>query len=79
MSGINDKLRQRQIMILREASGADNDEMCRTELERCGGNLRLALLCLLSGLEPEAAASALAGAGGSVRGALARLGRAERA
>jgi N-acetylmuramic acid 6-phosphate etherase len=78
MSGINAKLRQRQIMILREASGADNDEVCRAELERCGGDLRQALLCLLSGLEPEAAGNALADAGGSVREALARLGSAER-
>jgi N-acetylmuramic acid 6-phosphate etherase len=78
MSGINAKLRQRQIMILREASGADNDEMCRAALERSGGDLRLALLCLLSGLEPEAAGEALADAGGSVRGALSRLGSAER-
>ena len=78
MSGINAKLRQRQIMILREASGADSDEECRAELERCGGNLRLALLCLLSGLEPEPAGDALAEAGGSVRGALSRLGSGER-
>jgi len=74
MSGINAKLRQRQILILREASGTDDDEVCRAQLERCGGNLRLALLCLLSGLEPEAAGQALAAAGGSVRGALSRLG-----
>jgi N-acetylmuramic acid 6-phosphate etherase len=78
MSGINVKLRQRQIMILREATGADDDEVCRAELERCGGDLRQALLCLLSGLEPEAAGNALADAGGSVREALARLGSAER-
>jgi N-acetylmuramic acid 6-phosphate etherase len=76
MSGSNEKLRQRQVTILREASGADEDA-CRTELERCGGDLRLALLCLLSGLEPSAAAGALAQAGGSVRAALSR--RAERA
>jgi len=79
MSGINAKLRERQIRILREASGGDSDEVCRAELERCGGNLRLALLCLLSGLEPEAAGDALAAASGSVRGALSRLGLAERA
>jgi N-acetylmuramic acid 6-phosphate etherase len=78
MTGINTKLRQRQIMILQEASGAES-EACRAELERCGGNLRLALLCLLSGLEAEAAADALAAARGSVRGALSRLGLAERA
>jgi N-acetylmuramic acid 6-phosphate etherase len=75
MSGRNAKLRQRQLSILKEASGAE-DEACRAELARCDGNLRLALLCLLSGLEPGAAAAALAGAGDSVRAALARLGAA---
>jgi N-acetylmuramic acid 6-phosphate etherase len=75
LSGSNAKLRQRQLSILREASGA-GDEACRAELARCGGDLRLALLCLLSGLAPAAAAEALAGAGGSVRAALARSGPA---
>jgi N-acetylmuramic acid 6-phosphate etherase len=69
MSGTNEKLRQRQIFILTEASGA-TEAACRAELARCGGDLRLAMVCLLSGLEPEAAALALA-AGGSVRAALA--------
>jgi N-acetylmuramic acid 6-phosphate etherase len=78
MTGINAKLRQRQLTILRDATGMA-DEACRAELERCGGNLRLALLCLLSGLEPGAAGAALAAAGGRVRGALSRLGAAERA
>jgi N-acetylmuramic acid 6-phosphate etherase len=73
MSGSNAKLRQRQLTILRELSGA-RDEACRDELARCGGDLRLALLCLLSGLEPKAAAGALTEAGGSVREALAGLG-----
>ena len=77
MSGSNAKLRQRQVTILREASGTD-EEQCRAELERCGGDLRLALLCLLSGLDPEQAAAALARAGGSVRQALAGLGPPER-
>jgi N-acetylmuramic acid 6-phosphate etherase len=74
MSGTNAKLRQRQVTILREASGAGHDE-CRAELARCGGDLRLALLCLLSGLEPKAATDALTEAGGSVRVALSGLGR----
>jgi len=78
MSGRNAKLRQRQVTILREASGADEDA-CRTELARCGGDLRLALLCLLSGLEPARAGSALTAAGGNVRAALSGLGPAERA
>ncbi|MGH3203392.1 MAG: N-acetylmuramic acid 6-phosphate etherase [Streptosporangiaceae bacterium] len=72
LSGTNEKLRQRQIFILMEASGA-TEAACRTELARCGGDLRLALVCLLSGLEPEAAARALA-AGGSVRATLAATG-----
>ena len=75
LSGTNAKLRQRQIFILMETSGA-SEAACRAELTRCGGDLRLAMLCLLSGLEPDAAARALA-AGGSVRGALAAIGAAE--
>ena len=71
LSGTNAKLRQRQILILMEASGAA-EAACRAELARCGGDLRLAMLCLLSGLEPDAAAEALA-ATGSVRAALAAI------
>jgi N-acetylmuramic acid 6-phosphate etherase len=77
LSGANAKLRQRQLTILREVSGA-TDQACGAELARCGGDLRLALLCLLSGLDPEQAAAALAEAGGSVRQALAGLGPADR-
>lgn len=77
MSSSNAKLRQRQLKILREVSGA-SAETCRRELARCGGDLRLALLCLLSGLEPTAAADALADASGSVREALTGLGFAGR-
>jgi N-acetylmuramic acid 6-phosphate etherase len=76
LSGTNAKLRQRQILILMETSGA-TEAACQAELARCGGDLRLAMLCLLSGLEPEAAARALA-AGGSVRAALAATGTAAR-
>jgi N-acetylmuramic acid 6-phosphate etherase len=73
LAGTNAKLRQRQLAILQEASG-EPGEACRTALERCGGDLRLALLCLMSGLDPAAATAALAEAGGSVRDALARFG-----
>ncbi len=69
LSGSNSKLRGRQIRILMEASGAA-EESCRAELARCDGDLRLALLCLLSGLDPKTGAAALAASGGSVRGAL---------
>jgi N-acetylmuramic acid 6-phosphate etherase len=78
MPAINAKLRQRQLTILREVSGAP-EETCRSELARCGGDLRLALLCLLSGIEPEVAAGLLADAGGNLRAALASLGLAGRA
>ena len=74
LSGTNEKLRHRQIFILMEASGA-TEAASRAQLSRCGDDLRLAMLCLLSGLEPEAAAAALA-AGGSVRAALAATGAA---
>jgi len=73
MNGRNAKLRQRQIRILREASGA-SEATCRAELARCDGDLRLALMCLLSGLTPEEAAPALATALGNVRAALAATG-----
>jgi N-acetylmuramic acid 6-phosphate etherase len=70
MSGANAKLQGRQLRILVEASGADEDT-CRSQLARCGGDLRLALFCLLSGLEPGPAATALGAADGRVRAALA--------
>ena len=70
LSGTNAKLRRRQLTILMEATDAD-EEACRDQLALCGGDLRLALLCLLSGLDADGAVSALAQANGSVRGALA--------
>jgi N-acetylmuramic acid 6-phosphate etherase len=78
MSGTNAKLRQRQVTILCEASGAQ-EHACRDALARCSGDLRVALLCLLSGLEPAEAADELAESGGSVRAALSRLGHTDRA
>jgi len=73
MNGRNAKLRKRQITILTQASGA-TEAACAVELARCDGDLRLALLCVLSGLAPDRAAPALAVARGSVRDALAALG-----
>jgi N-acetylmuramic acid 6-phosphate etherase len=73
MSGRNAKLGNRQITILMEASGASEAE-CHAELDRCDGDLRLALLCLLSGLAPGQARPRLAAAHGSVRAALAATG-----
>lgn len=73
MSGTNAKLRHRQVIILMEATGAA-EAACRAELARCGGDLRRAIVCMVSGLAPEAAGQALAAAGGSVRAALAVTG-----
>ncbi len=73
MNARNAKLRQRQITILIEASGA-TETACRDELARCDGDLRLALLCLLSGLSADQARPALAAALGSVRAALTAIG-----
>jgi N-acetylmuramic acid 6-phosphate etherase len=70
LSGTNEKLRRRQVLILTDISGA-SEAAIRAELDRCGGDLRLALLCLLAGLTPETAARTLDAAGGKVRAALA--------
>jgi N-acetylmuramic acid 6-phosphate etherase len=72
MNGRNAKLRQRQITILMEASGESEPE-CRAQLAKCGGDLRRALLCLLSALTPEQAALALEAESGSIRAALAAV------
>ena len=78
MNGRNAKLRRRQITILAEASGA-SDATCAAVLARCDGDLRLALVCLLSGLDPDRARPPLAAARGSVRAALTALGAQEAA
>jgi N-acetylmuramic acid 6-phosphate etherase len=70
--GRNAKLRRRQITILNQVTGAA-EATCAAELARCDGDLRLALLCMLSGLAPDRMRPVLAAAGGSVRAALAAL------
>jgi N-acetylmuramic acid 6-phosphate etherase len=70
VAGTNEKLRQRRLVILMQTSGAD-EATCRSVLASCGGDPRLAMLCLLAGLTPAAAARALTHADGSVRAALA--------
>jgi N-acetylmuramic acid 6-phosphate etherase len=73
LAGTNEKLRRRQLLILTDVSGAE-EQACRSALARCDGNLPVAILCLLAGLEPQAATRMLAEAGGSVRVALAAAG-----
>lgn len=66
----NDKLRDRAVRILAEATG-EPEESCRIVLERAGGRLPVALVSMLGGLDVEEAARALAERG-TVRAAAGR-------
>jgi N-acetylmuramic acid 6-phosphate etherase len=70
----NAKLRGRMLSILIEATGLD-EEVCRAALAEAGGDLKTALVCLVSGAGVGEARAALAAAGDQVRGALALLSR----
>jgi N-acetylmuramic acid 6-phosphate etherase len=73
VSATNSKLRARKVRILREASGAD-EMACDAALAAAEGDLRLAIVMLLGGVDAQAGRKALAAADdGSVRSALNRL------
>jgi N-acetylmuramic acid 6-phosphate etherase len=74
MRATNAKLRGRVIELLIQATGVDEDE-CATALDLCGGDLKVALVHLLSDgtATPRLALDALAGARGRVRDAVAAL------
>jgi N-acetylmuramic acid 6-phosphate etherase len=69
MRASNAKLRGRTLRILREATGLDMHE-CSEALDEAQGDLKVALVHLLSGVDAAQAAEALAEAGGHVRKAL---------
>ncbi|MGW5647617.1 N-acetylmuramic acid 6-phosphate etherase [Saccharopolyspora sp. NPDC003752] len=69
MLATNAKLRGRTIGILQEATGA-SEEVCSTALTAADGDLKTALVHLLTGVDIERAAAALAVADGHVRDAL---------
>jgi N-acetylmuramic acid 6-phosphate etherase len=69
MRASNAKLRGRTLRILREATGLDMRE-CAEALDAAQGDLKIALVHLLSGVDVEQAAGALAEVGGHVRKAL---------
>jgi N-acetylmuramic acid 6-phosphate etherase len=69
----NAKLRGRTVRILREATGLD-ERACTDALAEAGGDLKVALVHLLSGVPAARAAEALDAADGHVRHALAALG-----
>ena len=73
MRATNAKLRGRTLRILREATGVSQPE-CARALDEAHGDLKVALVHLLSGADTEQAATALTIADGHVRQALAALG-----
>ncbi|MGH3493222.1 MAG: N-acetylmuramic acid 6-phosphate etherase, partial [Sciscionella sp.] len=70
----NAKLRGRTLRILSEASGASDAE-CGAALQSAGGDLKIALVELLSTVDVEAATAALRESGGHVGQALELLNR----
>ena len=72
MRATNAKLRGRTVRILREATGLAEQE-CTDALADADGDLKVALVHLLSGAPAARAAEALDGAGGHVRKALGSL------
>jgi N-acetylmuramic acid 6-phosphate etherase len=77
MRATNAKLRGRTLRILREATGLGSQE-CADALNAANGDLKVALVHLLSGADSERAAKALGQANGHVRQALDMLGAAAR-
>ena len=73
MRATNAKLRGRTLRILREATGAP-EQACVEALARAHGDLKVAVVQLLSGVDSGRAAEALTEAKGHVRTALLALG-----
>jgi N-acetylmuramic acid 6-phosphate etherase len=69
---VSAKLRARQRRLLVQATGAP-ERQCAAALADADGDLRVALVMLLSGVDPDAARAALDRSGGAVRAALAYL------
>jgi N-acetylmuramic acid 6-phosphate etherase len=72
MAPANAKLRSRQVHILGQATGRPGDE-CVRALEAAGGDVRVALVMVLSGAGADESRDALAQSRGVVRDALDRL------
>ena len=67
----NEKLRERVRRIVRQATGASEDEADRA-LEEAEGSAKVAIVSLLAGIDAQAARTRLDEAGGSIRGAVGR-------
>lgn len=72
MRATNAKLRGRTLRILREATGASEQD-CADALAAADGDLKVALVTLVAGTDPQHAADALERAEGHVRTALSAL------
>ena len=66
----NEKLRRRCVRVVAQAAAVDY-ERARIVLERCGGEVKTAIVALSAGLDVDAARHRLAVGGGRVRAALA--------
>ena len=66
---VNAKLRERARQIVAEAAGLSAAEAAGL-LERCGGEVKTAIVSALAGLSPQAARQRLQEAGGLVRDAI---------
>jgi len=71
MRATNAKLRDRAARIVGEVTGLDRSPAIEL-LERCGGEVKTALLVEMAGVEPDAARVMLAASGGRLREALAK-------
>ena len=69
MVATNGKLRGRLLLILVEATGLDEDR-CADALRAAGGDVKVALVCLLAGVPVDTALAALSQGDGVVRAAL---------
>jgi N-acetylmuramic acid 6-phosphate etherase len=67
----NEKLRERVRRIVRQATGASEDEADRA-LEEAQGSAKVAIVSLLGGVGADEARARLDAAGGSIRGAVSR-------
>ncbi|HEY1486514.1 MAG TPA: N-acetylmuramic acid 6-phosphate etherase, partial [Micromonosporaceae bacterium] len=70
----NAKLRGRLLTILADATGAD-EETCGEVLAAADGEMKTAIVCLLTDSTPATARQALAAAEGHTRAAIASLAR----
>jgi N-acetylmuramic acid 6-phosphate etherase len=72
VAGTNQKLRARARSAVLEATGASPDEVDAT-LDMADGSAKVAIVCLIAGLDVEAARTRLERANGSIREAVAEV------